>query len=294
MARATPHVWAARRAERLIGEWGIEALPIDVEAIARQHGIQVQSMPQTIRGVSGMLQRAGEVYGIAYATYADNHGFERFSIAHELGHYFLDGHSEKVLGAGGVHQSRGGFASGDKYELEADHFAAGLLMPTPLFERAMDKAGKGFTAVEHLAELCETSLTATAIRYAEATDDAVAVVVSSGSTIDYWFASDTLKFTPGVEWLKKGEPVPRGTATERFNKDSDRVSRCEREQSSSNVLDWFGDGPDRELSEDVVGLGSYGRTLTVLFAEESWPDEEDEEDEHLGDFEPKFHRSRRR
>jgi hypothetical protein len=36
--------------------------------------------------------------------------------------------------------------------------------------------------------------------------------------------------------------------------------------------DWF-DGPDIEISEEVIGLGEYGRTLTVLHAE-SLPDPE--------------------
>ncbi len=38
---------------------------------------------------------------------------------------------------------------------------------------------------ESMANLCRTSLTATAIRYAELTDDTVAVVISTASTIDY-------------------------------------------------------------------------------------------------------------
>ena len=78
-------VLAGRRAEKLVGEWGIDALPIDVEAIAREKEILVQPMPENLTGVSGMLQRVGDNYGIAYATFVDNPGFQRFSIAHELG-----------------------------------------------------------------------------------------------------------------------------------------------------------------------------------------------------------------
>ena len=40
-------------------------------------------------------------------------------------------------------ESRAGFASGDKYEMEADYFAAGLLMPQQLFIPAMRQAGEG-------------------------------------------------------------------------------------------------------------------------------------------------------
>ena len=63
-------------------------------------------------------------------------------------------------------------ASDDPYELEADHFAAALLMPDSLFRAAISTAGTGLAAVEALSNLCVTSLTATAIRYARRTDDA--------------------------------------------------------------------------------------------------------------------------
>jgi len=67
--------------------------------------------------------RVGSSFGILYATHLANEGFERFSVAHELGHYFLPGHIDAVLAGGGqVHTSRAGFVSDDKYENEADHF----------------------------------------------------------------------------------------------------------------------------------------------------------------------------
>ena len=68
-------------------------------------------------------------------AHIDNIGFQNFSVAHELGHYFLPGHIDAVLADGDVHESRAGFASGDRYEMEADHFAATLLMPRSVARR---------------------------------------------------------------------------------------------------------------------------------------------------------------
>ena len=65
-------------------------------------------------------------FGIMYATYVDNIGFQNFCVAHELGHYSIAGHYEQLMG-NGFHESSAGFVSNEKYELEADHFAAGLL-----------------------------------------------------------------------------------------------------------------------------------------------------------------------
>lgn len=296
-ARRLPEL-ATRRAERLVEEEGITSLPVDPAALATARCIEVMAKPAEGEGVSGMLIRIPgsprDQFVIAYATHIDNEGFQRFSIAHELGHFVLDGHCDHLVGGDSlVHYSRAGLFGGDRYEVEADHFAAGLLMPGMLFRRAMARAGSGFAAIERLHRDCRTSLTSTAIRYAQLSDEPLVVVMSTGQRIDYWSGSDRFKQIPNVQWLRKGEPVPSGTATAVFNADPGNVARCERREEASSLLDWFGDGPDLELCEDVVGLGSYGKTLTVLFAE-NWPDEEDEEDEDLGAWEPTFHRSRRR
>jgi len=63
----------------------------------------------------------GQNFGIAYATHIKSEGFQRFSIAHELGHYFLPGHIDAVLSDMDMHESRAGFTTGNKYEMEADH-----------------------------------------------------------------------------------------------------------------------------------------------------------------------------
>lgn len=125
--------------------------------------------------------RVGNSFGIRYAQHIQNEGFIRFTVAHELGHYFLPGHPEKLFPNGdGIHEPKSGFISGDPLERQADSFASALLMPDNLFRKAVDGAGTGFSAIEKLAKQCKTSITSTAIRFAQFTDEAVAVIVSSG------------------------------------------------------------------------------------------------------------------
>ena len=154
-------------------------------------------------------------FGILYAAHTGIEGFERFSVGHELGHYFLDGHIDHVLPKNGSHTSHGGFVSADPYELEADHYSAGLLMPSTLFRQALNKRRPGLKSVEFMAGLCKTSLTATAICCAALTDDAVAVIVSTANVIDFCFLSDAMKSLPQLTWLRKGSSVPNGTVTAR-------------------------------------------------------------------------------
>jgi Zn-dependent peptidase ImmA (M78 family) len=152
----------------VVEEAGITALLVDPVALAKARGIDVVAKPAAGEGVSGMLIRIPgnpDEFVIAYATHIDNEGFQRFSIAHELGHFVLDGHCDHLVGGDTpVHHSRAGLFGGDRYEMEAEHFAAGLLMPRRLFVAAMGRAGKGFQAIQKLHEQCRTSLTSTAIR----------------------------------------------------------------------------------------------------------------------------------
>src|SRR5690606_29290658 len=123
-----------------------------------------------------------------------------------------------------IHESRAGFGSADQFELEADHFAAGLLMPGDLFAAAASRYSDGMEAIKGLADDCKTSLTASAIRYAELTDAAVAIVISQGATVDYCMASDALRRVRGYRHLKKGADLPRESYTRHFNQDQANVT----------------------------------------------------------------------
>ena len=132
-------------------------------------------------GVSGCLSGAGDTLGIFYSDSISSDGFRRFTVAHELGHYFLEKASTNTSSrtATRAHVSASGYTSDDPYEREADAFAAALLMPEGLFKSACGRVAPGFKAIESLSEECVTSLTATAIRYAVLSDDAIAVVGST-------------------------------------------------------------------------------------------------------------------
>jgi hypothetical protein len=283
---------AKRSAEALVRAERITSLPVDPFAIASSRDIVVQAKPDTAPGVSGMLVRHGNAFGILYATHIPSEGFQRFSVAHELGHYFLDGHVDHILGADGIHTSHAGFVSADPYELEADSFAAGLLMPTDLFKRAVDKQPASLSAVESLAALCHTSLTATGIRYAELTDDAIAIVVSTGQRVDFCFLSESMKSLSDLQWPRKGSPVPRTSETAQFNADPNRVARSERTEAEVDIMDWLGGRRSLVATEEVIGLGGYGKTLTVLSSESIGvaDDEDDDEAELEESWTPRFRR----
>jgi hypothetical protein len=278
---------AQQKAEAFLRDAGITTLPVEPVAIARSRDIEVKAKPDTAGGVSGMLLRHGDFFGILYATHVKSEGFQNFSVAHELGHYFLDGHIDHILPKDGIHTSHAGFVSVDPYELEADQFAAGLLMPSGPFKRALGRQEPGLEVIESLAGLCRTSLTATAIRCAELTDDAVAIVISTGPIIEFCFMSDTIKALPQLSWLCKGTPLPRGTATAQLNASARRIADGARAEAEIDIMDWLGGARSVKATEQVVGLGSYGKTLTVLtcpsIQDETYQEDDGDDDKDLAE-----------
>ncbi len=268
---------AAHEAELLIKELGIDSLPVEPAAIAESLGILVQPKP-TSGGVSGMIIRVGNEFAIGYATHINNEGFKRFCIAHEVGHYRIPGHVDAVLAHGDIHESHAGFVADDPYEREADHFAAALLMPDKLFSRELRRLGDGLEAVEAMADHCVTSLTAAANRYVQKASVPVAMVVSTGSRIDYCFMSKALQDFDALEWPRKGQPLPAGTNTDMFNADPENVRHTRRVDNETELRDWFGGPRSIPGTEEVVGLGGYGKTLTILSSDIFADDEDEDED----------------
>jgi hypothetical protein len=264
----------------------ISTLPVNPFAIATCEGIVCEEL-KTGSGVSGCLSGAGNTFGIFYNASIASEGFRRFTVAHELGHYFLEGHYKHIFADGNSrHESASGYSSDDPHEREADAFAAALLMPEGLFKTACDRVPPGFNAIKTLAEKCETSLTATAIRYAVLSDDPIAVVCSKDNRVQFAFMSDLLKQRRELTWIKKNSGIPDGTATHRFNRDPKNIAESKRVSSGSLMDAWFDCGGTAYVSEEVVGLGpSYGLTLTVLTAEPPLDSEDEEEGSEENDLE---------
>lgn len=283
--------WARKCGERKAKEYGFERFPIDPFRIAEEEDILVEAKNADQIGVSGGIIFDGEDVAIFYATNITNPGFQRFTVGHELGHFFLEGHPHEILKTGSLHASKAGFSQGDNViEIEADHFSSGLLMPGRLVREALGDGQIGLDGIEALSELSECSLTASAIRAAECSPYPMAVVMSRADRICYGFLSDGFKQLKPRAFPRKGDLLP-DSATRQFNSDRANIESGRRLTGETTMADWF-DGPlGIVLDEEVLGLGKYGYTLTVFSSEElsEEPDEfEDEEAALIDSYSPKF------
>lgn len=108
------------------------------------------------------------------------------------------------------------------------------------------------------------------IRCARLFAEPVAVILSAQQRVVFSIMSPSLRKQRNLAWLKKGIGIPQGTSTYQFGQNADNIIYERSVSGESTLEDWF-EGYDTELKEEVTGLCSYRRVLTVLSAE-SLPD----------------------
>jgi Zn-dependent peptidase ImmA (M78 family) len=126
---------AEAEAERVLRESGhLGDIPIDIENVARSRGAQV-IRERLDRDVSGLLFRDGDsvVIGVNDLHAARR---QRFTVAHEVAHLVLHKGRPLVLDHVRVNfRDKTSSAATDYEEIEANQFAAAILMPAALVER---------------------------------------------------------------------------------------------------------------------------------------------------------------
>jgi hypothetical protein len=262
---------------------GRMTLPVGPKDFAREIDIVVEPFSSTRSDVSGFLMQQGSSFMIGYSTAIRNEGFENFTVAHELGHYFIDDHPLAVLSTG-KHFSRAGYISKDRFEQEADAFATEFLMPWKLIEPIISGNTGGFRTIQAIAQNCESSIVASAIRYTQVTRECVAVVVSHSGVVEFMTASAAFKEIRGLDWLRKKDSLPTNVLSARFSTQLDWIRAGETAEDSGRLQRWFPEVRDREVQEDIVGLGSYERLLTVLITDDPEVEGDDDEGEERDDY----------
>lgn len=152
-----------RAVAELLDELEIKKPPVSVQDVARALGATIERAPGE-DNISGMLYREGEriVIGVN-SSHAPQR--QRFSIAHEIGHlrlharnlYLDHNFDSEVFWRDSVAEQ-----GDDDDEIEANQFAAALLMPRHFLE---EDVNNGRIALSALAQADEAAIAKLADRY---------------------------------------------------------------------------------------------------------------------------------
>lgn len=132
------------RVEKILNDFGVRAPPVPVDRIAKGLGAQLRFSPLD-EELSGMIYISGgtPIIGVN-SLHPPNR--QRFSIAHEIAHLVLHGqliygkvHVDKEFQVplGRLNRDETSTLGTDKIEIDANQFAAELLMPKAWFEAAL-------------------------------------------------------------------------------------------------------------------------------------------------------------
>jgi Zn-dependent peptidase ImmA (M78 family) len=258
----------AAAAEEVLRALGMWRLPVDPFAIAKEERIRL--VPGVYgEGFDARIEYYAQFqrFGIFYRDFGKPEGRIRFSLGHELGHFFLPEHRERLL-SGKVHDSKSDYRSRNPIELQADRFAANLLMPRDLFVKQVKSFRQSVCDLKDLCRLAArlgTSVTSTAIRYCDCDIEGATAVLSENGIVQWTYASEDMRHL-GCYFVESGSAIPRDSETAKLLKllDGGPTDQVVGHQIDSHV--WF-DGPKRNLLyEEAMQLGN--RVLTWLVIDE--------------------------
>lgn len=152
------------KAEKLLSDLKINSLPINPELCARQLKVIVEDSALD-DDISGIFLAEEDNYYIIYNRF-ESAQRQRFTIAHELGHYILHKNSGVFVDRKQKTLFRNAASTTGEVlkEREANAFAAALLMPKFLVEREIRQITDFDNIVESLAEKFEVSKSAMSFR----------------------------------------------------------------------------------------------------------------------------------
>lgn len=176
------------RAKELLREYENISLPVDPKKIAEAKGIIVKE--DDVEGYTGMLLVVNSSALISIKRGIREPGKKRFTLAHELGHYFLPNHITHLnTNFRCTETDLNNFGQKGNKESEANEFAAELLMPEEAFIERIKYNDLSYDLIQSLTKDFDTSLTATSIRFVEL-NSSYAVVCSQDSKIKWFFKGE--------------------------------------------------------------------------------------------------------
>ncbi|MBN2285726.1 MAG: hypothetical protein JXI43_04720 [Tissierellales bacterium] len=232
------------------------------EIIEKQEYIYTEkSLPKEFAAES-KIENSG--FHITFNTEVKGFGekFHRFTMGHELGHWNIPAHFEKLQEIK-LHRSAPEGSSAADIEREADKFSIYFLAPIQSYQKQMLGLDFSIPTIEHLSGHFNISDYAAILHFMQLTDLTCSLIVCNEKfEIEWERRSDRMKDTFKMTPLKKTK-LPERTMT------FDCIKRKESSMGVDSFMsDWYSDFPHKmACTESVLRLGYNGKYLVFLTPE---------------------------
>lgn len=233
--------------------------PVDMLDVARELKVGVFEEPLD---ADGYLLWKGSEARILINERLWYEGRRQFTIAHEVGHFYMPHHQAQMYRCFGCDIEA--YTRNNEMENEANEFAAEFLLPSVELDNFL-KHPPNLETVRAVSAVYGTSLTATAVKLVRLTYEKMAVVLSEAGEIKwvaksqafpYWIPRRRLhEWTYAYDYFAKGA-IPPGPQ---------KVLTCA----------WCDEAPrDAILVEESIAFNRLGMVLTLLHMPACEDDEE--------------------
>lgn len=267
---------AAVTARSFLAEFGVDA-GTRLDEIAPKLGLRVVEVnAETFDGA--LLRVVGQHKGtvVLRRTIAEE-GRKRFTLAHEIGHYLLPNQQEALRPCVPT-EIESWSPENAGHEIDANSFAAEVLMPRERLAGALKEA-PSFAAAARVAAELGASLTASSMRLVELSSFRAALVVSRNGRAEWYRASDEF-----------GRAVRLGIPDERTGPASYFRQRTLPPGVQETPADaWLYDANLKQgatVWEQSVALPAYNSVLTILELRQRVEEHTDYDEAELEELDP--------
>lgn len=220
-------VSAAQELHNLLGWRSPEDFTL--EEIANALGIFIKE--ELIKGAEGRILINGDIGIISLNSLIKNAGKKNFVIAHEIGHFIL--HKHLTILFSDTYKTLSEWYKKGIHEVQANKFAAELLMPTELFKSRVVGKKLNIALINEVSSYFKVSLTATFLRYITHGTYPIMVIYIEEGLIKWKQCSNNFPF----HYLPINSTVPAWTvAGDYFNR-----NQLELEPEKVDAIEWFTD-----------------------------------------------------
>lgn len=284
---------AAMKVSRWIEPWGEARFPVDVDLLARNAHtmyerddpiVEIQGAPW--KDFDGFLKRSPDNPKEWLLSYKDTVSEERqrFTKAHELGHYILHSRQQNQFQCGteAIVEKDTGEAN---IEAQANQFASYLLMPANHLRPRIEKTQITLDLISELAGIYGVSFEAMCIRVVEITAAPAVLVYWDNGMFLRWSRSEAAK--KQRLWIEQPddlvlEPIPGTVAADAS------IRQCPEGQYVPASL-WFRNAPEGEMLREMKHTSDkFERVLSLLIVPKFEPRWTHEWDDETGDTFDRF------
>lgn len=187
----------------------------------------------------------------------------RFTLAHELGHYFIDTHRIGLMkGVLTPYPNLLNQNSISRIEQEADYFASCILMPEKLLIERVKRKKFSFGTIQDISKMHNVSIIAAAIRFSQIGNHPIMIIYAENGFIKWKTCSNDFPY----KWiLLEDNKIPENTVLKEYFKQNNTDDIKSEEEVYA--VDWFRYVGDEELNRSFYEycLPYQNKALSIIW-----------------------------